>query len=138
MSATRALSHPIALWLRRAIIFTLAGLLVFHHCLMLVEVYQGVYSSHPVFFALIQNVCRLLIILSLLGVMLGEKWALWSMWFSISGLIATQYWAHFADLPVEFTKGRQAIGYLKGYIFPSIISLCFSPTFKIFSATKKP
>jgi hypothetical protein len=62
---------------------------------------------------------------SLLLVVCGVRGALWGMWFSIGGLVATQYWAHFGNLPVDFTKGRHRLSYLKGFIFPTIITLAF-------------
>ena len=107
---------------RRLIIFTLAGLLIFYHSLTLYEMYLG--TVHTLF-DYVQSVFRVLITMSLLLVIFGIRWALWGMWFSISGLVATQYWAHFGNLPVEFTVGRHPLSYLKGFIFPTIINLAF-------------
>ncbi|GGA01302.1 hypothetical protein GCM10010923_07500 [Blastomonas marina] len=47
------------------------------------------------------------------------------MWLSIGGLVASQYWAHFGNLPVDFTEGRHPLSYLKGFIFPTIITVAF-------------
>ena len=110
---------------RRLIIFTLAGLLIFYHSLTLYEMYLGTVSNAHTLFDYVQSVFRVLITMSLLLVIFGIRWALWGMWFSISGLVATQYWAHFGNLPVEFTVGRHPLSYLKGFIFPTIITLAF-------------
>lgn len=125
MTMPRAVQTKILLLFRRLIIIVLAGLLVFHHSLMLHELYLGPGDSAHSFFDHVQSVCRALITISLLLVVLGVRWALWGMWFSISGLVATQYWAHFGNLPVDFTEGRHPLSYLKGFIFPTIISLAF-------------
>jgi len=110
---------------RRLIIFALAGLLIFYHSLTLYEMYLGTGSNAHTLFDNVQSVFRVLITVNLLLVILGIRWALWGMWFSISGLVATQYWAHFGNLPVEFTVGRHPLSYLKGFIFPTIITLAF-------------
>ena len=110
---------------RRLIIFALAGLLIFHHSLMLYEMYLGTGNSPHTLFDFVQSFFRVFITISLLLVAFGVRWALWGMWFSISGLVATQYWAHFGNLPVEFTQGRHPLSYLKGFIFPTIITLAF-------------
>lgn len=47
------------------------------------------------------------------------------MWGSIGGLVATQYWAHSGHVEADFTIGRSAFSYLKGFIFPSIITTAF-------------
>jgi hypothetical protein len=87
--------------------------------------YLGTVSNAHTLFDHVQSVFRVLIAMSLLLVIFGIRWALWGMWFSISGLVATQYWAHFGNLPVEFTLGRHPLSYLKGFIFPTIITLAF-------------
>ena len=110
---------------RRLIIFVLAGLLIFYHSLMLYEMYLGTSNSAHTFFDYVQSVFRVSITMSLLLVVFGVRCALWGMWFSISGLVATQYWAHFGNLPVDFTEGRHPLSYLKGFIFPTIITLSF-------------
>ena len=110
---------------RRLVIFVLAGLLIFYHCLTLYEMYLGNSDTAHTLFDDVQSVFRVLITASLLLVVFGVRWALWGMWFSISGLVATHYWAHFGHLPVDFTKGRHPLSYLKGFIFPTIITLAF-------------
>jgi len=110
---------------RRLIIFVLAGLLIFYHSLTLCEMYFGTSNSAHTLFDYVQSVLRMFITMSLLLVVFGVRWALWGMWFSISGLVATQYWAHFGNLPVDFTQGRHPLSYLKGFIFPTIITLAF-------------
>ena len=93
---------------RRLIIFVLAGLLIFYHSLMLYEMYLGTSNSAHTFFDYVQSVFRVSITMSLLLVVFGVRCALWGMWFSISGLVATQYWAHFGNLPVDFICGRRS------------------------------
>ena len=110
---------------RRLIIFILAGLLIFYHSLTLYEMYLATGSNALTLFDYVQSIFRVLITMNLLLVIFGIRWALWGMWFSISGLVATQYWAHFGNLPVEFTVGRHPLSYLKGFIFPTIITLAF-------------
>ena len=110
---------------RRAIIIVLAGLLIFYHSLTLYEMYLGNGKGAHTLFDHVQSVFRVLITINLLLVVLGVRWALWGMWLSISGLVATQYWAHFGNLPVDFTEGRHPLSYLKGFIFPTIITLSF-------------
>ncbi len=110
---------------RRAIIIVLAGLLIFYHSLTLYEMYLGNGNGAHTLFDHVQSVFRVLITINLLLVVLGVRWALWGMWLSISGLVATHYWAHFGNLPVDFTEGRHPLSYLKGFIFPTIITLSF-------------
>ena len=94
---------------RRAIIIVLAGLLIFYHSLTLYEMYLGNGNGAHTLFDHVQSVFRVLITISLLLVVLGVRWALWGVWLSISGLVATHYWAHFGNLPVDFTEGRQPL-----------------------------
>jgi hypothetical protein len=113
------------LLVRRLIIFALAGLLIFYHSLTLYDMYVGTSNITHTLFDNVQSVFRVLITVSLLLVVFGVRWALWGMWFSIGGLVATHYWAHFGHLPVDFTEGRHPLSYLKGFIFPTIITLAF-------------
>jgi hypothetical protein len=117
-----------ALLLRRLLILTLAGLLMFYHVLTLYELYLADGNAAATYYDHIQSVCRVGITLSLLLVVLGVRRALWGMWLFISALVATHYWAHFGNLPVDFTEGRHPLSYLKGFIFPSLITLAFPPT----------
>ena len=125
MTTSPVLQTSRILLLRRLIIFVLAGLLIFYHSLTLYEMYLGTSNSAYTLFDYVQSVLRMFITMSLLLVVFGVRWALWGMWFSISGLVATQYWAHFGNLPVDFTQGRHPLSYLKGFIFPTIITLAF-------------
>ena len=110
---------------RRLIIFVLAGLLIYYHILTLCGLYLGAGASTHTTFEYVQSVLRVMITLSLLLVVFGKRWALYGMWAGITGLVATHYWAHFGNLPVDFTLGRHPLSYLKGFIFPSIITLAF-------------
>jgi len=91
----------------------------------LCDLYLGAGTSTHTAFEYIQSVLRLVIALTLLLVVFGKRWALCGMWAGITGLIATHYWAHFGNLPVDFTLGRHPLSYLKGFIFPTIITLAF-------------
>ncbi|MDX5406220.1 MAG: hypothetical protein LPK11_04120 [Chromatiaceae bacterium] len=127
---TSILSSNIALLLRRLLILTLASLLVFYHIFTLYELYLVGGNAAATSYDHIQSVCRVGIVISLLLVVLGVRRALWCMWLCISALIATHYWAHFGNLPVDFTAGRHPLSYLKGFIFPTLITLAFPPSNK--------
>lgn len=115
----------IFLLFRRLVILVLAGLLIYYHTYTLYDLYVGTGTSAHTTFEYVQSVLRVVITLSLLLVVFGSRRALWGMWAGIVGLIATHYWAHFGNLPVEFTTGRHPLSYLKGLIFPTIITLAF-------------
>ncbi|MBX7500307.1 hypothetical protein K3181_02460 [Qipengyuania sp. YG27] len=121
-----SISHaePLRLVLK-AIILLLAGLLIFYHATMLVDLFRGQGLSSDARYNAIQGVLRLAIMVSLILVVAGKREALPAMWISIAGLVATQYWAHWGNLPVDFTAGRHPLSYLKGFIFPSIITAAF-------------
>lgn len=125
MSTLPGMQSSRFLLFRRLIIFVLAGLLIYYHIFTLCQLYLGTGTSTHTTFETVQSVLRVLITLSLLLVVLGKRWALVGMWASITGLVATHYWAHFGNLPVDFTLGRHPLSYLKGFIFPSIITLAF-------------
>ena len=110
---------------RRLLILVLAGLLIFYHCYTLYDLYLGAGTSAHTTFEYVQSVLRVVITISLLLVVIGSRRALWGMWAGILGLIATHYWAHFGNLPVDFTAGRHPLSYLKGLIFPTLITLAF-------------
>ncbi|MGP9799779.1 hypothetical protein [Rheinheimera sp. NSM] len=114
-----------SLLLRRLLIITLAGLLVFYHVITLYELYLGDSNATLTRYDHIQSVFRVGITLSLLLVVFGVRRALIGMWLSIGALVATHYWAHFGNLPVDFTAGRHPLSYLKGFIFPTLITLAF-------------
>ena len=129
--ATLGANH--LLLLRRMIICILAGLLIFYHCNVLYDLYlgsgshEGLYDrtavGTPKSYEFLQSVLRLVIITGLSLVAGGVRRALWVMWAGISALVATHYWAHFGDIPVAFTNGRHPLSYMKGFIFPTIITL---------------
>jgi hypothetical protein len=107
------------------VILVLAGLLIFYHITMLADLAAGHGLSGDATYNVIQGALRFAIIASLTGVLLGKRIAVWTMWASICGLIATQYWGHFGNVPVDFAAGRHPLSYLKGLIFPSIITTAF-------------
>ena len=108
------------------VIASLAGLLVFYHAYTLYDLYLGGDRAALSGYDHIQSLLRMAIVTSLILVVLGKRIALWAMWLSIGGLVATHYWAHFLDLPVEFTADRHPLSYLRGFIIPTIITLAFN------------
>lgn len=106
----------------KLIILVLSGLLVFYHATMLNDLVTDRGLSSDATYNAVQGALRLGIIASLTGVVLGKRIALWTMWLSIGGLIATHYWAHFGGVPADFTIGRHPLSYLKGLIIPTIIT----------------
>ena len=129
MDIATAMDRPGILMALRLVILTLAGMLVFYHLFTLHDLYLGTGAGTgvggPAGFVGLQSVLRVAIMISLVLVVFGVRPALWGMWIAIAGLVATHYWAHFADLPVDFTAGRHPLSYLKGFIFPTIITLAF-------------
>ena len=121
---TSTMKKGIAVTLR-LLIAGLAGLLIWYHLYTLYQLFLGTGPTFGGTYEYLQAPLRLIIATSLLGVVFGVRWALWGMWAGITALIATQYWAHFAHLPVEFTQGRHPLSYLKGFIFPTLITLAF-------------
>jgi hypothetical protein len=119
------------LLLQRAVIFELAGLLVFYHTYTLFDLYVGsatdLYggpngNGHPLY-AHTQSVLRLVIIVSLVLVAMNRRPALYGMWLGIGSLVATQHWAYFAHLPFPFLEGAHPLSFLKGFIIPTTITL---------------
>lgn len=125
MTTRPRVQTSLSLLFRRLLILVLAGLLIFYHCYTLYDLYLGAGTSAHTTFEYLQSVLRVVITVSLLLVVFGKRRALWGMWAGILGLIATHYWAHFGNLPVDFTAGRHPLSYLKGLIFPTIITLAF-------------
>lgn len=133
MSIRAPLTANRFLLLRRTIIAILAALLVVYHCSVLYDLYLGVGNHEglylrtengtPKYYEYVQSMLRLVIITGLTLVVCGFRRALWVMWFGIGTLVATHYWAHFGDIPVAFTAGRHPLSYLKGFIFPTVITL---------------
>ncbi|QIG55006.1 hypothetical protein G6N82_13375 [Altererythrobacter sp. BO-6] len=111
--------------IQRLIILALAGLFIFYHVTMLTDFAHGQMLSNSVFYDGLQSVLRGAIIASLILVVLGKRFALWTMWLSIGSLIATHYWAHFGMVEADFIIGRHPLSYLKGLIMPSIVTMAF-------------
>lgn len=109
----------------RLVILVPAGLLVFYHLTMIYDVIGGRGLSRDVAYNGVHLVLRLAIATSLACVVLGIRSAIWTMWASIAALIATQYYAHFGFVQADFVAGRHPLSYLKGFIFPSIITAAF-------------
>ncbi len=73
----------------------------------------------------LQSFIRISISVSLILVVIGMQKALWSMWISISALVITQYVVHYGPQPPKFTLLRSGFSYLRGFIFPTIITVVF-------------
>lgn len=110
---------------QRLIIIALASLFIFYHVTMLYDFVRWHDQTAVVFYNCVQAALRVGIIVSLALVVLGKRFALWMMWISIGGLIATHYWAHFGMVEADFTIGRHPLSYLKGLIMPSIVTMAF-------------
>jgi len=117
----------------RAIIYTLAGFLIFYHTYTLYDLYLGtgtdIYdvgnASTYALYRHIQSILRVFIISSLLLVVMNKRRALYGMWIAIASLVATHYWAFFFDLPFRFLEGKHPLSYLKGFIIPTVITIVF-------------
>ena len=107
------------------LIVGLAGLLIFYHIIMLTDFARGQSLSDDTGYNIVQALLRIGIVVSLSLVVLGKRKAIWTMWLCIGGLIATHYWAHLGMVEADFTNGRHALSYLKGFIIPTIITAAF-------------
>jgi hypothetical protein len=107
------------------VILALAGLFVFYHVTMLIDFARGSEESSSALYNGVQAALRVGIIVSLTLVVLGKRFALWTMWLCIGSLIGTHYWAHFGMVEADFTIGRHPLSYLKGIIMPSIVTAAF-------------
>lgn len=111
--------------LQSIVILMLAGLFIFYHVTMLIDFAHGFEESDSALYNAVQAALRVGIITSLALIVLGKRLALWMMWLSIIGLIATHYWAHFGMVEADFTIGRHPLSYLKGLVMPSIVTAAF-------------
>lgn len=115
-------------FVRYLIIYLLAGLLIVFHIYTLIDIYALGGGAELSRFEHGQSILRAMIASSLIFVVLGQRKALWAMWLSIGALVASQIWAHMGGLEVSFIEGRHPLSYLKGLIFPTIITLAFPPS----------
>ncbi len=125
MSTLAALPESTAQLVLRLIIIALASLFIFYHVTMLSDFVRWHDQTSDALYNCVQAALRVGIIVSLTLVVLGKRFALWTMWLSIGSLIVTHYWAHFGMVEADFTIGRHPLTYLKGLIMPSIITMAF-------------
>lgn len=125
MNTLRALPKSPPHLVQRLIIIALASLFIFYHVTMLSDFVRWHDQTSDVLYNCVQAALRVGIIVSLTLVVLGKRFALWTLWFSIGSLIMTHYWAHFGMVEADFTIGRHPLSYLKGLIMPSIITMSF-------------
>lgn len=111
--------------LRRMAVTFLAGLLMFYHTSLLVDLIANGSFRNLAAIAVVQSIVRILIVLSLALVVFRVKGAIAAMWLTISALVVSQYVAHFGGLAPELSEARSALSYLRGFIFPTAISLLF-------------
>ena len=111
------------IWLRYCIVIGLAGFLITYHGLVLFKFYAGSDPDNQTALLHAQSAIRLFIILSLFSVIFRVRNALWGMWLGIIGLVATQYWAHFTSLNIDAEHVRHALSYLRGLVFPTLITI---------------
>lgn len=113
--------NNIPIKIRMSIIFSLGIVLIAYHLTKISSLY---FLNPPIDYSLLthfQSLVRVVIIISLFLVILKKKCALFSMWVSILILVITQYITYFSNSPTDVS----VFSYLKGFIFPSIITLLF-------------
>jgi glucan phosphoethanolaminetransferase (alkaline phosphatase superfamily) len=108
---------------RRAIVFALAGLLIFYHLNTVYGHYLGDGSNALGAMADLQSFIRIAVILSLTLVVFNVRYGLLSMWVSITALVLTQFIDHYGPEPSAHTLARSGFSYLRGFIVPTIITL---------------
>jgi len=109
--------------IRFAFVVLLAGFLIVYHAMKLKMAYlSGADSAALSMIAHGQNGLRALIILALLLVIARVRGALWVMWIGIGLLIASQIFAYFDGLLGEAANAAVYLGYLKGFILPTLIT----------------
>ncbi|PHZ83671.1 hypothetical protein [Paremcibacter congregatus] len=119
------LTHNKYLKTRLAIIFILSGLLILYHLSKVVDLYiaPGITEASPLL--LIQSAVRIAIASTLLLVVFGQKRALWGMWIAITALTVTRYILLLQTEPLSGIEFTTYLSYLRGFIFPTIITLCY-------------
>lgn len=110
---------------RKILVALLSGFLILLHVVGLWNDYLSGDLVSADTYTNFQSLLSATIIASLLLVILGKKIGLVGMWVSITALILTQYWAHFGFYEADFTEGRTAFSYLRGFMFPTVITLLF-------------
>jgi hypothetical protein len=110
---------------RKILVSLLSGFLILLHVAGLWDAFQGGDLISADIYANLQALLSVAIITSLLLLILGRKIGLVSMWASIIALVLTQYGAHFGFYDADFTEGRSAISYLRGFMFPTAITLLY-------------
>lgn len=110
---------------RKILVTLLSGFLILLHVAGLWDAFQSGVLISADFYANLQSLLSVAIIASLLLVILRKKFGLAVMWISITALVLTQYAAHFGFYDAAFTEGRSAFSYLRGFMFPTAITLLF-------------
>ena len=120
---------------RVAVILTLSGLLIFYHVSKVYDLYWGAEIGDHEALIDVQSFIRLAIAVSLSLVVLGVGGAPWrrlallGMWASITALVVTRYLLLWETNVPDGFENAFPLSYLRGFIFPTIITLIY-PTIK--------
>ena len=115
---------------RLTVIFSLAGLLIFYHLFVLHDFYWVGNTTEAHELTHIQSIIRLCIASSLIAVLIGWRNALWAMWLSITALTVSRYILLYLTVPENEISSGELFSYLKGFIFPTVITLLY-PNFGV-------
>jgi hypothetical protein len=100
-------------------------LLIFYHISKVFYLYSEPVIEDVTTLIHVQSVIRLTIAVSLILVAFGVRRALWGMWVSITALVVTRYIALLALETHGETELAVYFSYLRGFIFPTIITLAY-------------
>lgn len=112
---------------RSGLILLLAGFLIVYHTVKLKTLYTGSEAGAPTLTGLVhaQSVIRIFIILSLVAVVARVRGSLAFMWVGITLLVSSQMAQHFGGLGDTTAESGHYLGYLRGLIIPSVITLAW-------------
>jgi hypothetical protein len=113
------------------IIFVLAGLLIFYHSSLLIDFYILTALPEPNWYIHLQSITRAIIVISLVGVIAGKNTFLLGMWGGIASLTLTRYGLLFVNETFDSVPTTELLGYLRGFIFPTIITICYPKKSKL-------
>lgn len=119
---------------RRLIIAVFCIFLIVYHISKLLNIYTAASGAEYALIVHMQSLLRMAIIVTATLVIFGKKYALTSMWISITALITTQYIVYFGLVQADMTPVSSAVSYLRGFILPTIITLIFPFQSKIASS----
>lgn len=115
--------NPTSVNIRKTIVIILAGLLIVYHLMKLSQMYLGSEGESHSMLVHGQSLLRIAIAVSLTLTILRLKYSLIAMWVSITALVLSQMVAHLQSNTLEPASLLSSLGYLKGFIVPSLITL---------------